>query len=122
MLPGITEIHVMAHGNHDASFIVADRAPAWLITIFFVGSVGSNELRAGNLILVIKIIDGVEDRIVIRNFNNRTIRENPPHTGRESLPFASAVKIVAHEKAASQQEIAQLGGLQIRQIPVPDLD
>src|SRR5258708_3522413 len=61
MLPRIAKVHIVAYGDHQASLVVVDAAPARFEAVVFIGEMGSEEQRAGNLIAVVQVEDGVEN-------------------------------------------------------------
>ena len=79
-------------------------------------------LRAGHLVAVVQIVDGVEDRVVVGNVDDLPVREDLLHGLDEDIPFVGAVEVVAHEEAAAQQVLAELGDLLLGQFPVADFD
>ena len=64
----------------------------------------------------------MKDGAAVFDVHNGPVGKHAVHAGDEDIPLIGAVEIVAHEEAAAQQEIAQLGGLRVGQIPVPHFD
>ena len=64
------------------------------------------------------IVDGFEDRVVVRNLHNRPVGKHFMHAREESAPLDVSVEIVAHKKAAAQQKLAHRFGLVVGQVPV----
>jgi len=64
----------------------------------------------------------VEDGFGVLEFHDRAVGEDLLHAVDEDRPFHGAVEIVAHEKPAAQQELAEFGDLGIGQLPVAHLD
>src|ERR1017187_671682 len=123
MLPGITQIHVVADGYHQASLVVIDATPAGFVTVVLPNMVGRvQHLLAGYLVAIVQIEDSVEDGVFVVNTHNRPVRKNAAHAGDENLPLVRPVEVVAHEKTAAQQEIAHFSRLLVRQSPMPNFD
>ena len=74
--------------------------------------------HAGHLIAVFQIVDGVEDRVVVGNVDDRAVGKHLVHAGEEGIPLDGAVEIVAHEEAAAEQVFAHGLGLLVGQVPV----
>src|SRR5258708_2109310 len=106
-LPSIAQIHVVADRDHDTPLVVANTPPMWNLAALtlLVSDSALEKLRAGHLKPLVEIEKRVEDRIVVGNILDGPVRENPLHAIQESRPLRVAVKIVAHEEAATQQEI-----------------
>ena len=72
-LPGIADIRIESHGDHDAAVIVVDAAPvrhgASLIAITVRGAALQSPL-SGDLITVVEIVNDVEDRVVVGDFDD----------------------------------------------------
>ena len=85
---------------------------------FFVSVAFFESRHAGHLVAMVKIVDGAEDRVVVGNFDDRPVGKYLVHAGEEHAPLDVAVEIVAHEKAAAQQEFAHGLGLVVGQVPV----
>ena len=64
----------------------------------------------------------MEDGVVLGDVHDGPVRKDLLHGVHENFPFVGGVKIVAHEEAAAQQELAEFGDLRVRQFPVPDFD
>src|SRR5271155_5119821 len=72
---------------------------------------------AGDLDFVVKIVDGVKNRVLVIDVDNRAIGEHAVHRFLKHAPFGGSVKIVGHEKSAVQTVVAELGGLRIGDAP-----
>ena len=75
VLPGIAEVHVVAHGHHHAAAIVVDAAPVGDLAglAFLVGEVGFEQEGAGDLKPFIEIVDGVKNRVAVGDVENGKI-------------------------------------------------
>src|SRR5207244_642278 len=62
------------------------------------------------------------DRVFVRDVHHRPVRKDFFHGQEENVPFIGAVEIVAHEKAAAQEVLAELDNLCVGQLPVAHLD
>ena len=91
-------------------------------SVLFESLAGLHVLRAGDLVAVVQIVDGVEDGIAIGDLHDGAVGKDLFHAGDEDVPLVSAVEIVAHEEAAAEEVLAHGGGLGIGQIPVAHLD
>src|SRR5881227_2489880 len=67
VLPGVAEVHVMAHRDHDAAVVVEDRAPVRLLAglALFVRLAGFERGHPGDLHALVEIVDRVKNRVVI---------------------------------------------------------
>src|SRR6202035_5428137 len=83
---------------------------------------GVDKLLARYLVPLVEIVHGVKNGIAAWNVYDGPIGKHFIHAGDEGVPFPGAVKIVAHEKAATIQKIAQLGGLQVSKVPMTDFN
>ena len=79
VFPRIAEIHVVANGHHEPAVVVVDSAPAGVKTVKFIRSSRANELSAGHLITIVKIVNRVKDWIVVRNIDHRPIGKDFLH-------------------------------------------
>src|ERR1035437_5606611 len=124
VLPGIAEVHVVAHGDYHAAAIVVDAAPVRDLSglAFLVGEVGFQEQGAGDLKPFIEIVDGVKNRVAVGDVENGTVGKDAAHAFHENVPLDLAVKIVAHEEAAAEDELAEGAGLGVGEVPVADFD
>jgi hypothetical protein len=59
---------------------------------------------------------------VVGQVNDGAIGEDALHAGEEDVPFVGTVEVVTHEEAATEQEVAEFGGLLVGQFPVADFD
>ena len=112
----------MADGDHEAAAVVIDAAPAGDGAAVFGHAAGAEELRAGDLIAAVEIVDGVEDGVGVLKFHDLAVGEDAVEALGEDVPLLIAVEIVAHEEAAAEEEFAEEGGLGIGEIPVADFD
>src|ERR1700722_15545404 len=106
-LPCVAQMHVMADGDDDAALIIADSSPLWLIAVLLVSASGANPLFAGNLHLVIDIVECMEDLVATPKVFDRTVRQHLPHAVHEVFPILGAVKVIHHQKASLKQVLAQ---------------
>src|ERR1035437_4429418 len=68
VLPGISQIHVVTDGDHQAAAIVVDAAPVRgtaFALVLFVDFAALEVLRARHLIAIVEIEHGVEDGVLI---------------------------------------------------------
>ncbi len=122
VLPGIAQVHVVADGDHEPAFIVIYAAPFGIVGTFLPVAARIDELSTGDLIAAIEIVQGVKDGIAVFDIDDGSVGEDAVHAGDKDIPFLDAVEIVAHEKSAAQEEIAELCGLCIGEVPMADFD
>src|ERR1700733_6358682 len=113
--PGIADVRVQRDCDHDAALIVIDSLPAWDSTVFFEPR--SEVLCSGDLIAVVQIEDGVEDRIVVGNVPNGTFGKDHLHGPFEVSLLLRAMEIVGHKKSAAEQVVSKFFGLGLGQTP-----
>ena len=98
------------------------RAIAGLIAVLLISPAAAQILRAGHLIAVVQIVDGVEDRIVFGNVDDRPVRKNPLHAGHETSHSCVPWKSSHMKKPPRSKILAHLLRLLVRQFPVADFD
>src|SRR5437868_12391084 len=103
MLPGVTQVHVVADRHHQAALVIVNPAPLGGHAVPLVSSSTLQILRARYLVALNQIEHGVKDRILAGNIDDTPVGEHAAHTGHEHLPFTRAVKVVTHEESAAQQ-------------------
>src|SRR5712691_9499299 len=107
MLPGVAQIHVVANGHEDSSFVVAYAAPMGHFAGFtsLVHEPGLEKLRARHLEALLEVVERVKDRVTVRNVLDGPVGKHLMHAGGESVPLSHApiglftVEIVYHEEA-----------------------
>ncbi len=107
----------MADGDHDAALVVADGAPLGLIAVLLVGAAGPNLLLAGNLHLVVDVVESMKDLVAALQVFDGAIGQHLAHAVHKVLPVLSAVKVVHHQEAALEQIFAQALGLVVGEGP-----
>src|SRR5579884_1000759 len=124
MLPGIAKVHVVADRDHQAAVVVVDAAPVRRLAglALFVGEAGFEVERAGHLVTLVEVVNGVEDGVFGFDLDDGAVRENFAHAGGEDLPLVGAVKVVAHEEAAAEQVLPHGPRLLVGEVPMADLD
>src|ERR1700735_5246577 len=118
--PGIADIRVQRDCNHDAALIVIDSLPARDSTIFF--ETRAQVLCSGDLVAVVQIEDGVEDRIVVGYVHDGTFGKDHLHGLFEVGLLLRPMEIVGHEKSAAKQVVAKFLGLSLGQTPFAHLN
>src|SRR5260370_7875649 len=76
---------------------------------------------AQNLIAIVQIVHGVENRIAVLNLHNRPVRKDQSHALHEAVPFVLIPEVVHHQETATQEIVANLPGLRLGQLPVAPL-
>ena len=71
-----------------------------------VGAAALEILCAGDLELLVEIVEGVEDDVLIGDVHDLAIGEDLAHAVGEGLPFLRAVEVVDHEEAAAEEILA----------------
>ena len=79
-------------------------------------------MKARNLEALLQIINGVENRIAVRQIDEHAVRKDALQAGHEDVPFIFPMEIVDHQKAAAIEVIAQPLGVGFAQLPVSNLD
>ena len=115
--PGVAEVHIVADGHHDASSVVAYRAPFRDVAIFFVSSARAYILLARYLEALAQVIKNVENFIFIGQIFDGAVREHHQHAAHEVFPIGCAVEIVNHNKTALEQVFAQALGFRLGEGP-----
>src|ERR1700678_2923267 len=104
MLPGIAQIHVVADSHHQAALVVVNTAPMRLVAVLFRYAVSINHLLAGHLVAIVEVENRMENGAAVLDVHNGPVLKHAGHAGDEDIPFVAAVKIVAHEEAATEEE------------------
>src|SRR3984885_9368754 len=107
----------MADGNDNAPLLVANSAPFGLISIFFISSACPHKLLAGDLHLVVYVIESMKDFVAALQILDRPIGEHLSHAVYEFSTVFGAIKIIDHEKATFQQVLAQPVGFGVCECP-----
>src|ERR1700680_4198226 len=63
--PGVTEMHVVANGDDDATFVVADGWPFREVAVLFIGPACSYRLFTGHLEAVVEVVAHLRDFIPV---------------------------------------------------------
>ena len=77
--------------------------------------------RAWHLKLVVDVENCVKERVIVGQVYNGPVGKYPLHALFKDRPFQRAMKVVGHEKAASQQIVAQNLSLVIGDAPLAHL-
>src|SRR5690606_9502354 len=72
----------------------------------------------GDLRLLVEIVEEMQQRIVVRDLDDRPARQHLTQRRLDDGPLVVAVKIVDDEKAAAQQVLTEPLGLGVRRAPV----
>src|SRR5262249_14091494 len=99
-----------------------DAAPVGNLAVLLVGFAVFQSGDAGHLVTVVQIVDGVKDRVSVRDLDDRAVRKDAAHALGEGLPFDAAVEVVAHEETATQEVFAHAARLLVGQVPVAHFD
>ena len=122
MFPTIAHVDVEVDDDHQIAAIVVD-APQTRRTLHLrhrssVGTASQVPLTR-NLRELVEQEKVVQQWIVLRNFNNRTVWKNAPHTGFKNTPIVLTVKIVDHQEPAAQLRIQVADEVNAAAVPAP---
>src|ERR1700680_4948389 len=77
-------MHVVAHGDDDATLVVADGSPSRHVAVLFIGPACSYILLTGHLEAVVEVVQHVKDLIAVLQVLDRAIREDLAHSVHEA--------------------------------------
>src|SRR3954453_8278456 len=95
-LPRGAPVGVERNCHHYPPFVVVDASPVRDVAIELMPF---RQMRLPwDLITLVEVIDGMENRIRIGDLDDRAIRKGPPHALFEDLPLDSSVEVVRHKE------------------------
>src|SRR5215469_2849754 len=98
--PRVTEMHVVADSDHDASLVVTDGTPFRNVPVLLICAAGADVLFARNLHAFVDVIENVEDLVLAVEVFDGPVRQYLTHTAHKVLPVCGSMKVVHHEKSA----------------------
>src|SRR6185503_8203103 len=103
------EIVVEADEHHDAILIIENGAPVRRRAVGTIAyTAAPPRLPVAGLLLGRKIVDGVEERVIVGKIDDGPVGKDTLDAGFEAIPFARAKETVAQQKTAPQQIFLKL--------------
>src|SRR6266851_871858 len=121
-LPPVAHVGVEVDEDHGTAAVVEDRAQMLHHAASLPRAALEEGSQAGHLRIAVDLVEAAEHRMVLRDLDDLSIREQPFHLVLEHRPFRGAVEIIHHRAAAAEQELAKDRDLAVEQARAARLD